>query len=169
MFWASGDDETEGPRMNAITDCITKKRINLVSRTMSVTALAAFLGGIACLFSCSSKQDDALRFFTAFGLKGIESARIVHASSSLISSDYTNRLHYVIVRFSKAEFEGFIRENAFREETVFPVPYPGGNAINMPEWWSAPRSMKDQFSKTNANMKITVTWADGSLFLYGSD
>ena len=138
-------------------------------RKLAVVSAFALISFIICLFGCSAK-DQSIQFLAAFGLKGIDSSKIIRTSSNpALNSDYSNKVYYVTLRFGKAEFDQFVKENGFQEDLALVVPTKGNGSQNMPGWWDAPSGQENQFSKRNGSMRISLVWASDKMFLYGHD
>jgi len=80
-----------------------------------------------------------IQFLSASGLSGIETGKVIRtSSSSAINDDYRNRNYFVLVRFTRIEFDQFIAANAFKREDVLAVPARGSTRPKVPDWWEPP-------------------------------
>src|SRR5438552_845017 len=101
-----------------------------------IGASLAFLTILALSSSCSRNDNKpTMLFLSTFGLKGIDSERIIRSSSNPgISNDYKNKIYFALLRFTKTEFDQFCTTNDFKREDVLALPSRESHWPKVPIW-----------------------------------
>jgi hypothetical protein len=131
---------------------------------------AALMIVAAFALSCTRKDATTTKQLASLGLIGIQSSNITYATSvPLLNSDYSNKAYFILLSYTKTEFDRFVTANNFKKENVLFVPKKENPPPKTPNWWNVPKTNEDLYSKKIDKIFVFVFWTEEKAYLYFHD